>query len=76
MNVSPVAPLQWGHDLSVVEMRFQTDVYTRGSELQWGHDLSVVEMISDMGTGLNGNGFNGATTFRSWKCSATKQADA
>ena len=36
--------LQWGHDLSVVEIGLAAPAALHLHRLQWGHDLSVVEM--------------------------------
>ena len=43
----PVDPmqLQWGHDLSVVEMHGTCSFACPPRLLQWGHDLSVVEIL-------------------------------
>jgi len=38
--------LQWGHDLSVMEMIGNVGVIEPPNELQWGHDLSVMEITT------------------------------
>ncbi len=41
-NLSEEKPLQWGHDLSIVETLGLIQLPWFG-QLQWGHDLSIVE---------------------------------
>ena len=43
------------------------------SELQWGHDAVVVEVVNLAGVPqMAKDGFNGATTQWSWKCSGLR----
>ena len=40
--------LQWGHDISVMEMPVQSTKFTQEYELQWGHDISVMEIAKEI----------------------------
>ena len=39
--------LQWGHDISVMEMSIRCSNSPSLSMLQWGHDISVMEIEID-----------------------------
>ncbi len=60
--------LQWSHVLSNVETGFSAGLLLLGWLLQWSHVLSNVE-TSGLANRLNSlaSGFNGATSFRTWK---------
>ncbi len=67
------AELQWGHDLAVVESAVGPAHLTPEPSLQWGHDLAVVESFL-RGSPLSPHeGFNGATTSRSWNLSLPRR---
>ncbi len=66
MTHSP-ARLQWGHVFSDVEIF--ADLREKGikTKLQWGHVFSDVEICKRVAFKPHQNGFNGATSFQTWK---------
>ena len=63
-----VFPLQWGHVFSDVEIIGETLGGRPVSRLQWGHVFSDVEISSStQRTNEDAEGFNGATSFQTWK---------
>ena len=62
-----IPKLQWGHDISVMEISSASRDVDILSTLQWGHDISVMEirvLPQVLRVLLR---FNGAMTFQSWK---------
>ena len=65
------APLQWGRDVSIPEIRLIEIGAHRPGALQWGRDVSIPEIT---GVGLARSSmdrFNGAGMFLSRKCKAS-----
>ena len=62
-------PLQWGHDLAVMERLPHSRASSMAvRQLQWGHDLAVMERgPAGSGAGSPSFRFNGAMTLRSWR---------
>ena len=60
--------LQWGHVFSDVEIKqFDEKTAVKIIELQWGHVFSDVEIRGAPAPGHRRAGFNGATSFQTWK---------
>ena len=61
------AGLQWGHVFSDVEIPLYPHDLCGHGPLQWGHVFSDVEMSFQAACKCSYTGFNGATSFQTWK---------
>jgi len=67
MKWRPHEQLQWGHVFSDVEI-VSCPVHPQvKAELQWGHVFSDVEIRRWQSSATSPFGFNGATSFQTWK---------